>query len=108
MLPQLATLLAKPFLTPESKDKFKSVTKLLTDGSGEAWIAVARQQVTLPFTELTKGPSNAPVRGEAALDGKPVSWVQFDWLGCAGSPTATSKLSAGVSTATALSALRQN
>lgn len=84
MLPQFAALLAKPFLKaipvkPEVKDKFKSLAKILTGGSGEAWIAVARQQVTLPFAEANEGPSQMPSRGEAMLDGKPVSWVEFDW-----------------------------
>ena len=84
MIPQIATLLAKPFLKaipvkPEVKDKFKSLAKILTGGSGEKWIAVARQQATLPFAEASEAISHLPSRGEALLDGKPVSWVEFDW-----------------------------
>jgi len=84
VLAQLATKLAKPFLSkipvkPAVKDEIKSVTKLLSGGSGEAWIAVARQQVTLPFAESASGLSGPPSRGEAMLEGKPVTWVQFDW-----------------------------
>jgi len=86
MLPQIATLLAKPFLKaipvkPEVKDKFKSLAMALTGKSEEAWIAVARQQVTLPFGEASEGLSQMPSRGETVLDGKPVSWVEFDWPG---------------------------
>jgi hypothetical protein len=84
VIPHLATLLAKPFLKaipvkPEVKDKFKSLAKILTGGSGEAWIAIARQQVTLPFAEASEAQSSLPTRGEALLDGKPVAWVEFDW-----------------------------
>lgn len=86
MLPQFAALLTKPFLKaipvkPEVKDKFKSLAKVLTGGSGETWIAIARQQVTLPFAETSEALSQAPSRGEAMLDGKPVAWVEFDWPG---------------------------
>jgi hypothetical protein len=86
MLAKLATFLAKPFLKglpikPEVKDKFNSLAKILTGGSGEAWIAIARQQVTLPFAETSEASSQLPSRGEAILDGKPVSWVEFDWPG---------------------------
>jgi hypothetical protein len=84
LLPRFAAVLAKPFLTaipvkPEVKDKFKSLAKALTGATDEAWIAVARQQVTLPFTEASEGLSQLPSRGEAMLDGKAVSWVEFDW-----------------------------
>lgn len=86
MFPQFAALLAKPFLkaipvNPDVKDKFKSLAKALTGKSDEAWIAVARQQVTLPFAEANDALSQLPSRGEAILDGKPVSWVEFDWPG---------------------------
>jgi hypothetical protein len=86
MIAHFAALLAKPFLKaipakPEAKDKFKSLAKVLTGGSGEAWIAVARQQATLPFAEASEAQSQLPRRGEAMLDGKPVSWLEFDWPG---------------------------
>jgi hypothetical protein len=86
VLAQFAALLAKPLLKglpvkPEVKDKFKSLAKVMTGGSGEAWIAVARQQVTLPFAEASEALSQLPSRGEAMLDGKPVAWVEFDWSG---------------------------
>jgi len=108
MLPQFLGLLAKPFLKaipvkPEVKDKFNSLAKILTGGSGEAWIAVARQQATLPFAEASEAQSQLPSRGEAMLDGKPVAWMEFDWPGECGLANCASGTSAGGSIATASS-----
>lgn len=81
---QLGALLAKPLLSilplpDKAKDKLDTVDSLLSGGSGESWIPLARQQATLPVKAQIRGQSAKGERGECDLDGEPLPWVEFDW-----------------------------
>lgn len=81
---QLASLLAKPILgklpfSDKTKDKVDTVNSLLSGGSGETWIPLAREHTTLPVKSQIRGQSAKGERGECDLEGKPLSWVEFAW-----------------------------
>lgn len=81
---QLAALLAKPLLgklpvADSAKDKLANVNALLSGGSGETWIALGRQQATLPIKNQLRSESVSVQRGEIDHESKPLRWAQFDW-----------------------------
>lgn len=81
---QLATVFAKRLLgklpLPDgAKDKIANVNAILSGGSGEKWVPLARQQATLPIRSQFRGGSISTARGECNHDGEPVRWVQVDW-----------------------------
>lgn len=81
---QLATLLARPLLgklpLPDAaKGKLAAVSALLNGGSGESWIALGRQQATLPYTGHVRTRNASSEQGTVTQDGKPIGWIQFDW-----------------------------
>ncbi|WP_353643109.1 hypothetical protein [Mesorhizobium sp. WSM2239] len=81
---QLASFLARPLLgklpvSKGAKDKISAVNALLTGGSGETWIPLARQQATLPVKTQVRSQSATGEQGECDHEGKPLRWAQFDW-----------------------------
>jgi hypothetical protein len=81
---QLASFLARPLFgklpLPEgAKDKISTVNALLTGGSSETWIPLARQQATLPVKTQVRSQSATGEQGERDHEGKLLRWVQFDW-----------------------------
>lgn len=80
---QLANLLARPLFGKRSasaaKDKVATVDALLTRGSGETWIPLARQQATLPTKAQVRSQSVRGERGTCAYEKTSLGWKQFDW-----------------------------
>jgi hypothetical protein len=86
MFAQVATLLAKPFLSKlpvptEAKDKITAVSSLLSGGTGEAWLPLARQQATLRIAGRLPSTAARAVSGQATLEGASIPWLEFHWVG---------------------------
>ncbi len=82
MIPFLTALFAKPVVDklPEAaKGKIATVNKLLTGGSGDDWIALERQQSTLPLGAQHRSRSGTVLGGKACDTEKDSEWLEFDW-----------------------------
>lgn len=84
MIPFLATLFAKPILDklplPDTaKGKITAINNLFSGGSGDQWIALGRQQSTLPYADQARSGSGDIIHGKAVSTDKDIAWVQFEW-----------------------------
>ncbi|SFU22638.1 hypothetical protein [Mesorhizobium sp. YR577] len=81
----LVSLLSKPLFgkAPDpkaAKSRLGAIDALLSGGSGEAWLPIGRQQVTLPVKNRTAHVASAPAtKGEGTLEAKALRWMQFAW-----------------------------